>query len=97
MTRHAFVFQCIIINKGLFDGFSPELQSLMKETVTKYSKEDMKIAAESEEDEIAQLESEGMTVTYPDAEVFKAAFEPFYESYEQQRGDTWAELIALMS
>ncbi|MDR2180179.1 MAG: TRAP transporter substrate-binding protein [Synergistaceae bacterium] len=96
MTKHSFVFQCIIINKDVFYGFSPELQKLMRETFNKYSKKDMELVASSEAEELKVLEGEGMTVINPDLAAFKKAFVPFYETYNSKNGKNWADLMTLM-
>ena len=96
MTRHSFVFQCVVINRNLFYGFSPELQNLMRETFKKYSKKDIEMVAAMEADEITQLEGEGMTVIYPDPDAFKKAFAPLYEDYNTKNGRAWADLMTLV-
>jgi len=96
MTHHAFVFQPVVINKGLFDGMSPELQQLMRDTFDKYCREDVELVAGNEAAEIEQLKEYGMTVIEPDNAAFEEAFMPLYEQYASARGDRWSALVDLI-
>ena len=72
LTRHVYNSMVHVINKEVFNGLTPEQQTILREE-SKAAGEMMRAAViAQEEEEIAALEAKGMAVTRPDLAPFAA-------------------------
>jgi tripartite ATP-independent transporter DctP family solute receptor len=76
LTRHVYNSMVHVINKDVFDGLTPEQQTILREESKKAG--DMMRAAviAQEEEELAALEAAGMKITRPDLAPFAALMGP---------------------
>lgn len=96
LTRHQYVFQPLVMNKAKFDSLSPEFQNILLQAGAEVAANDVEMVRNAEASEIAELEKNGMTVTEPDVEAFRAALQPLYENYAAENGAEWEKLIEMI-
>jgi tripartite ATP-independent transporter DctP family solute receptor len=76
LTRHVYNSMVHVINKDVFDGLTPEQQTVLREESLAAGRMMRDAVAAQEADEIAALEAAGMTVTRPDLAAFAARMGP---------------------
>lgn len=96
ITRHQYVTQPLVMNKAKFESLSPEIQKILLDAGTEVAAEDVEAVKNSESQELDELKANGMTVTEPNAEEFKAALEALYVEYAQANGEEWEKLIGMI-
>lgn len=86
LTRHVYNSMVHVINKDVFDGLTPEQQTILREE-SKAAGDMMRVAVIAQEEiEIAALEAKGMKVTRPDLSVFAAKMGPARERVAEYSG-----------
>ena len=86
MTNHYFDCQVLLINKTLFEGFSEEEQTILREEAINAQNLTRKLISEGESAVVKQLQEKGMHVTYPDRQSFIDKMAPAYEKVGELAG-----------
>ena len=94
ITGHFFDMQALLINNDTWSGMSPELQAVIQQAAIEAQDKTRELISGGEADTIAELESKGMNVTYPDKASFVAKMEPAYAEMGKLAGQ--AEMDALL-
>lgn len=76
VTRHVYNSMVHVINKDVFDGLTPEQQTILREESIKAGNMMRAAVIAQEEEEIAALEAAGMKVTRPELAAFSALMGP---------------------
>jgi tripartite ATP-independent transporter DctP family solute receptor len=86
LTRHVYNSMVHVINKDVFDGLTPEQQTILREESVAAGQMMRDAVAAQEEEEIAVLEAAGMTVTRPDLAAFAELMGPARERVAEYSG-----------
>lgn len=93
MTQHVYSPAPLMMSKQLFDSLSAEDQAIIMEAA-EIALPIQREASQQQAEEMKQmLADEGMEVTEPDLEAFKAAVEPVYEKWAPQIGEEVIEQV----
>lgn len=94
MTNHYFDCQVLLINKTVFEGLSPEEQTILKEEAVNAQNLTRKMISEGESAVVEELKKKGMNVTYPDRQSFVNKMAPAYEKVAELAGkDAMQEVL----
>lgn len=93
VTHHQYVSEPLIMNKAKFDSLSADVQQILLTAAKEVCAADVEHCANAEADDLALIESNNVTITYPDLEPFKAAMEPVTQSYCDQYGEDFTNLL----
>ncbi|MEP1929808.1 MAG: TRAP transporter substrate-binding protein, partial [Roseibium sp.] len=86
LTRHVYNSMVHVINKDVFDGLTPEQQTILREE-SKAAGDMMRAAViAQEQEEIEALEAKGMKVTRPDLAPFAAKMGPARDRVAEYSG-----------
>ena len=69
----------IVFNKTVFEGFTPELQEILKEEAINAQNLTRERISQGESSVIEQLKQKGMNVTIPDRQSFVLMMAPAYD------------------
>ena len=94
MTNHYFDCQVLLINKTVFEGLTPEEQTILKEEAVNAQNLTRKMISEGESAVVEELKKKGMNVTYPDRQSFVNKMAPAYEKVAELAGkDAMQEVL----
>lgn len=79
LTNHYFDCQVFLFNKTVFEGFTPELQEILKEEAINAQNLTRERISQGESSVIEQLKQKGMNVTIPDRQSFVLMMAPAYD------------------
>ncbi|HOO88201.1 MAG TPA: TRAP transporter substrate-binding protein [Synergistales bacterium] len=96
VTRHQHVFEPLVMNLDKFKTLPAEFQQALLDAGKEVAKADRKAVADTEADELAQLEQKGMLVNEVDVPAFQKALSPMYEQYMKERGEKWSEIVKMI-
>ncbi|MDZ4136343.1 MAG: TRAP transporter substrate-binding protein DctP [Paracoccaceae bacterium] len=78
LTRHSYNSMVHVINKAVWDGLTPDQQTIIREESVKAGTLMRELVAAEEESQLAALEASGMQITRPDLAPFRALMAPAY-------------------
>ncbi|MFD0979141.1 TRAP transporter substrate-binding protein [Tropicimonas aquimaris] len=87
ITQHVYNSMVSVISKSSWDKLTPEQQAILKEESAAAGNLMRELMTEEDEKLISELEAQGMKVTYPDRELFKAKMGPAYEAIGKYAGE----------
>ena len=76
-------------------SFDDETKETFKRVMAECSIEEREISRKMDSEAVAELEKQGMTVTYPDKQQFIDKAAGLYAQWEEQYGDMISEIRAL--
>ena len=95
MTEHAYSTVFLVMSPETWASFDDETKETFKRVMAECSIEEREISRKMDSEAVAELEKQGMTVTYPYKQqvIDKAA--DLYAQWEEQYGDMISEIRAL--
>lgn len=98
ITNHVYNSMNLVISKKVWDGLSPEYQSILTEESRNAAIMMRDLIQNGDADYIAKLEEKGMEVTYPDTAEFSSKMEPSYKAIADYAGsqeyiDTFLKMV----
>ncbi|MDP3177946.1 MAG: TRAP transporter substrate-binding protein, partial [Spirochaetaceae bacterium] len=86
-------FAAFMISERVWKTLSTEHQAILKEGARNLAKDHLKMIEDSEAAALARLQNNGMEVTRPSLEPFRAAARAVYEQSAAQFGKEWVDRI----
>ncbi|HCM28569.1 MAG: hypothetical protein A2Z99_19625 [Treponema sp. GWB1_62_6] len=86
-------FATVMISERIWKTLSPGHQSLLKEGARSLMKDHIKMVVDNEAAALERLEKNGMEVSRPSLEPFRAAARPVYDQATAQFGKEWVDRI----
>lgn len=86
ITNHVYSPSVILFSKAVFDKLDPAYQTALMEAAAEAATYERSCCEDNETAQIAEMEEQGLQVTYPDVTEFQAAMAPVYEKYAPQFG-----------
>ncbi|WP_108661819.1 TRAP transporter substrate-binding protein [Acuticoccus kandeliae] len=86
VTRHVYNSMVHVINKNVWDGLTPEQQTIIREESVAAGTLMREMVQAQEEDELAKLEERGMQITRPDLAPFAAKVGPARDRVAEYTG-----------
>jgi len=96
VTRHQHVFEPLVMNLAKFKSLPPEFQQVLLDAGREVAKVDRKAVADTEADELAQLEQKGMLINEVDVAAFQKSLSPMYDQYMKERGERWGTIVKMI-
>lgn len=93
VTHHQYVSEPLIMNKAKFDSLPADIQQILLDAGKEVCAADVETCANAEEADLAFIESNNVTITYPDLKPFMEAMEPVTQSYCEQYGEEFTTLL----
>ena len=87
MTGHIYNSAYIVIAEAFFDGLSDEHRAAVVDAVERAGRWQFDLVAEGDAQLLEKLTGDGMQVTFPDQDAFRAATGPAYEVFYERFGD----------
>ncbi|MCG5480413.1 DctP family TRAP transporter solute-binding subunit [Sinorhizobium alkalisoli] len=98
LTQHAYSALAMVMNNDKLKGLSDAEQKIIMEVAAEAVAKQRELSVAKEEEMIAQLESEGMSVNRDvDAAAFQAAVKPVWEGFIDENGDALVNAIVAAS
>lgn len=95
ITEHAYSTVFLVMSPATWASLGEEYQNIFKETVDECGLSERQLSRQMDAQAIAQLQEQGMTVTYPDKQEFIDGAESLYGAWEDQYGDIMARIREL--
>lgn len=86
LTNHYFDCQVFLFNKTVFEGFTPELQQILKEEALNAQNLTRDRISQGEAAVIEELKQKGMNVTTPDRQSFVSMMASAYDKVGELAG-----------
>ncbi len=96
LTRHQHVFEPLVMNLQKFQSLPADFQQALMDAGKEVAKVDRKAVAETEADELAQLEKKGMLINAVDVPAFQKSLSPMYDQYMKDRGEKWSQIVKMI-
>lgn len=94
LTQHAYSALAMVMNVDKLEGLSDAEQKIITEVAAEAVAKQRELSLAKEEEMIAQLESEGMSVNRDvDAVAFQTAVKPVWEGFIDENGDSLVNAI----
>lgn len=90
ITEHVYSTVAVIMSPSVWASLGEENQQIINEAMAEIEVSERELSRQMEEEAIATLESEGMTVTYPD----KAEFITATQSVRDEYGKDYADILS---
>jgi TRAP-type transport system periplasmic protein len=98
LTQHAYSSLAMVMNLDKFEGLSEEERKIIAEVAAEAVAKQRELSLAKEEEMIAALEAEGMTVNRDvDAAAFQAAVKPVWDGFVAENGDALVNAILAAS
>lgn len=95
VTQHAYSTVFIVMSPKTWASLGEEYQQIFKDVMAECNISERELSRQMDAEAIAQLEEQGMTVTYPEKQEFIDAASDLYTNWENQFGDVISEIRAL--
>ncbi len=92
MTNHILNDQGYLVSKQTYDSLSPELQTILIESIKEACAYHTALFQEDEANLIEFFKGEGVTITYPDTSGARAMMQPSYDRYLSESGEEGQKL-----
>jgi len=86
MTGHVYTAVPLMASLKLFNSFTPEQQKIILDAAREASAYERGLLAEQERTGLADLQKQGMVITYPDRTKLREATAPVYKQFESSIG-----------
>lgn len=86
ITNHVYSAAMILFSQSTMDKLSAEQQQILLDAAKEVADYERSLCEDSEAEQIAEMEKEGIQVTYPDVAPFQEALSSVYETFAQQFG-----------
>ncbi len=96
VTRHQHVFEPLVMNLDKFKSLPAEFQQALLDAGREVAKVDRKAVADTEADELVQLEQKGMLINEVDVAAFQKSLSPMYDQYLKERGEKWGVIVKMI-
>ena len=93
MTNHIINDQLYLVSKDTMERLTPELRKVVQDAAVDAAKYHTKLFVEEEASLKDFFKNNGVTVTEPDTQEFKAAMQPVYDEYTKKNGKLGEEGI----
>lgn len=93
ITAHSYAGNVIMINKQVFDGFSPEVQKILIDSAREASVYERQVNADGVNKILEGLKAKGMQINDVDTAPFQKMVEPVYED-AYRKNPEWRDIIA---
>jgi tripartite ATP-independent transporter DctP family solute receptor len=93
LTGHSYAGNVIMMNKKLFDGFSPEIQKVLIDSAREASVYERKVNNDGVSDILEKLKAKGMKINDVDRRPFQKKCESVYED-AYKKNPQWRKIIA---
>ncbi|OHV81925.1 DctP family TRAP transporter solute-binding subunit [Ensifer sp. LCM 4579] len=98
LTQHAYSALAMVMNNDKLKGLSDAEQKIITEVAAEAVAKQRELSVAKEEEMIAQLESEGMSVNRDvDATAFQSAVKPVWEGFIDENGESLVNAIVAAS
>jgi len=87
MTGHIYNSAYVVMSEAFYQGLKPEERSAIEAALKEATDWQFNFIAERDSELLETLKAEGMQVTEPDQEAFRAATAPAYEAFYKGFGD----------
>lgn len=95
ITEHAYSTVFLIMSPVTWASLGEEYQSIFREVADECGLTERELSRKMDAEAIAQLEEQGMTVTYPDKQEFIDAADALYGEWEKQYGSIMSQIREL--
>lgn len=95
ITEHAYSTVFLIMSPETWASLDADTQQIFLDTMEECSIHEREVNREMDAEAVAQLQEQGMTVTYPDKQGFIDAASDLYMEWEQEFGDIIERINAL--
>lgn len=95
VTEHAYSTVFLVMSPATWASLGEENQRIFKETADECGLLERELSRKMDAEAIAQLQEQGMTVTYPDKQEFVDGAASMYGEWEKQYGDIMSKISAL--
>ena len=95
VTEHAYSTVFLVMSPATWSALGEENQKIFKEVVMECGLEERELSRKMDQEAIAQLQDQGMNVTYPDKQQFVDAASSLYGEWERDYGDIMEKIRAL--
>lgn len=95
LTKHFYTPEPLVMSKVIYDNLPTDVQEALMEAGKEAGEYERQLAAEAEEQYLAEIAETGMIITEPDLEAFREAVKPVYEKYADEFGDRLTRLQEL--
>lgn len=95
ITEHAYSTVFLIMSPETWASLDADTQQIFLDTMEECSIHEREVNREMDAEAVAQLQEQGMTVTYPDKQGFIDAASELYTEWEQEFGDIIERINAL--
>ncbi|MFA6506831.1 MAG: TRAP transporter substrate-binding protein, partial [Treponemataceae bacterium] len=93
MLNYKNAFATVMISERVWNTLSTEVQLMLQEGARNLVKDHLKIVEDNEAAALARLEKNGMEVSRPSIDTFRAASRPVYDQAAAQFGKEWVDRI----
>lgn len=87
VTNHVYTAEPVIMNLDKFNSLSQNQQEALLKAAQEAGDLERELREQINDETLSWIEEEGVEVTYPDLEAFKAAVQEVYDDYGSQYGD----------
>lgn len=95
LTEHAYSTVFLVMSPTTWSSFDEETKQIFTDVMEECSIEERELSRSMDKEAVAQLEEEGMTVTYPDKQEFIDKASNLYSEWEEKYGDIVSKIRAL--
>lgn len=95
ITEHAYSTVFLIVSPRTWASFDEETKQIFTETAMECGIHEREVNRQMDKEAVAELQEQGMTVTYPDKQGFIDAGADLYAEWEKQFGDVMSRIEAL--
>ncbi len=93
ITNHVYSAAMILFSKDLMDGLTDEQQQILLQAAREVADYERALCEDGESEQIAEMEAEGLQVTYPEIKLFQDALQGAYVEYAKQFGQDSIDAI----
>jgi tripartite ATP-independent transporter DctP family solute receptor len=98
LNEHTTIPDILVMNAKLWESLTDQQRQWLQDAVDESVEFQRILWRESELESLQRVEEDGVTITYPDKDVFRRAVQPVYDHVERNNPElyTWVERIRLV-
>lgn len=93
VTNHSYDMMLFVIRNDIWESLTDQEQQILQAAALEAQKQDREMIQTQTTQYIDMLKEEGMTITYPDLEVFRKATVGVYDYFAESYGEELMELL----
>ncbi len=93
MSSHQYMPLPVAISEEFWQSLTAKEQAIIEESALEAAQFHRNLLTENEEKMIEELEEAGMTIVYPDTELFKERIDRVYEAFKGRFGDEFVDQV----